>query len=65
MSDVSITYAGIFHVKDDLWRFINTMEDHQKVLVFTINGENNIKSIFRIETWNSKLLMQIGILPTC
>ena len=42
MSDVSITYAGIFHVKDDLWRFINTMEDHQKVLVFTINGENNI-----------------------
>ena len=38
MSDVSITYAGIFHVKDDLWRFINTMEDHQKVLVFTING---------------------------
>ena len=31
MSDVSITYAGIFHVKDDLWRFINTMEDHQKV----------------------------------
>ena len=50
MSDVSITYAGIFHVKDDLWRFINTMEDHQKVLVFTINGENNIKSIFRIET---------------
>ena len=28
MSDVSITYAGIFHVKDDLWRFINTMEDH-------------------------------------
>ena len=46
MSDVSITYAGIFHVKDDLWRFINTMEDHQKVLVFTINGENNIKSIF-------------------
>ena len=60
MSDVSITYAGIFHVKDDLWRFINTMEDHQKVLVFTINGENNIKSIFRIETsgiqnadWNS------------
>ena len=38
MSDVSITYAGIFHVKDDLWRFINTMEDHQKVLVFTINS---------------------------
>lgn len=62
MSDVSITYAGIFHVKDDLWRFINTMEDHQKVLVFTINGENNIKSIFRIETSGiQKLLMQIGI----
>ena len=43
-------------------RFINTMEDHQKVLVFTINGENNIKSIFRIETSGiQKLLMQIGI----
>ena len=42
MSDVSITYAGIFHVKDDLWRFINTMEDHQKVLVFTINGTINL-----------------------
>ena len=62
MSNVFIDFAGIFHVKDDLWRFINTMEDHQKVLVFTINGENNIKSIFRIETSGiQKLLMQIGI----
>ncbi len=62
MSDISITYAGIFHVKDDLWRFINTMEDHQKVLVFTINSENDFKNVLRIETSGiQKLLMQIGI----
>ena len=62
MSDVFINFAGIFHVKDDLWRFINTMEDHQKVLVFTINSENDFKNVFRIETSGiQKLLMQIGI----
>lgn len=62
MSDVFINFAGIFHVKDDLWRFINTVEDHQKVLVFTINGEDDFKNVFRIETSGiQKLLMQIGI----
>ena len=35
MSNVFIDFAGIFHVKDDLFRFIDTMEDHQKVLIFT------------------------------
>ena len=55
MSDVSITYAGIFHVKDDLWRFINTMEDHQKVLVFTINGENISVTVFHLIFLQSSL----------
>ena len=32
MSNVFIDFAGIFHVKDDLFRFIDTMEDHQKVV---------------------------------
>ena len=36
MSNVFIDFAGIFHVKDDLFRFIDTMEDHQKVLIFMI-----------------------------
>ena len=62
MSDVFINFAGIFHVKDDLWRFVNTVEDHQKVLVFTINSENDFKNVFRIETSGiQKFLMQIGI----
>lgn len=62
MSNVFIDFAGIFHVKDDLFRFIDTMEDHQKVLIFTINSENNLKNVLRIETSGiQKLLMQIGI----
>ena len=62
MSNIFIDFAGIFHVKDDLWRFIDTMEDHQKVLIFTINSENNLKNVLRIETSGiQKLLMQIGI----
>lgn len=62
MSNVFIDFAGIFHVKDDLFRFIDTMEDHQKVLIFTINSENDFKNILRIETSGiQKLLMQIGI----
>ena len=62
MSNVFIDLAGIFHVKDDLWRFIDTMGDHQKVIVFTINSKNDIKNILRIETSGiQKLLMQIGI----
>ena len=44
MSNVFIDFAGIFHVKDDLFRFIDTMEDHQKVLIFTINSENDFKA---------------------
>ncbi len=50
MSNVFIDFAGIFHVKDDLFRFIDTMEDHQKVLIFTINSENDFKNVLRIET---------------
>lgn len=46
MSDISITYAGIFHVKDDLWRFINTMEDHQKVLVLQLMVKTTLKVFF-------------------
>ena len=46
MSNVFIDFAGIFHVKDDLFRFIDTMEDHQKVLIFTINSENNLKLFY-------------------
>ena len=62
MSNVFIDFAGIFHVKDDLFRFIDTMEDHQKVLIFTINSENDFKNVLRIETSGiQKLLMQIGI----
>lgn len=62
MSNVFIDFAGIFHVKDDLFRFINTMGDNQKVLVFTINSENDFKNVLRIETSGiQKLLMQIGI----
>ena len=62
MSNVFIDLAGIFHVKDDLWRFIDTMGDHQKVIVFTINSKNDIKNVFRIETSGiQKILMQIGI----
>ena len=44
MSNVFIDFAGIFHVKDDLFRFIDTMEDHQKVLIFTINSENDFNT---------------------
>ena len=47
MSNVFIDFAGIFHVKDDLFRFIDTMEDHQKVLIFTINSENDFKNVLR------------------
>ena len=62
MSNVFIDFAGIFHVKDDLFRFIDTMEDHQKVLILTINSENDFKNVLRIETSGiQKLLMQIGI----
>ena len=48
MSNVFIDFAGIFHVKDDLFRFIDTMEDHQKVLIFTINSENDFKNVRHI-----------------
>ena len=62
MSNVFIDFAGIFHVKDDLCKFIDTMEDHQKVLIFTINDENDFKNVLRIDTSGiQKLLMQIGI----
>ena len=67
MSNVFIDFAGVFHVKDDLSRFIDTMEDHQKVIVFTIDSEkkdvkNEVNNILRIETSGiQKLLMQIGI----
>lgn len=46
MSDVSITYAGIFHVKDDLWRFINTMEDHQRYLFLQLMVKTILKVFF-------------------
>lgn len=62
MSNVFIDFAGIFHVKDELWRFIDTMEEHQKVIVFTIDSKSDIKNVLRIETSGiQKLLMQIGI----
>ena len=67
MSNIFIDFAGIFHVKDDLWRFIDTMEGHKKIIVFTIDSEkdsndDNITDILRIETSGiQKLLMQIGI----
>ena len=54
MSNVFIDFAGIFHVKDDLFRFIDTMEDHQKVLIFTINSENNLKNVLHRNLRNSK-----------
>lgn len=62
MSNVFIDFAGIFHVKDELWRFIDTMGEHQKVIVFTIDSKSDIKNVLRIETSGiQKLLMQIGI----
>lgn len=62
MSDVVINFAGIFQVKDDLWRFVNTIDEHQKVLVFTVNSKQDFSNILRIETSGiQKLLMQIGI----
>ena len=62
MSNVFIDFAGIFHVKDELWRFIDTMEEHQKVIVFTIDSKSDIQNVLRIETSGiQKLLMQIGI----
>lgn len=62
MNNDSIKYAGIFHVKDDIWRFINTMGEHDKVIIFTINNKKDFETVFRIDTSGiQKLLMQIGI----
>ena len=54
MSNVFIDFAGIFHVKDDLFRFIDTMEDHQKVLIFTINSEQ-----FKIIRSEKKMILKM------
>ena len=47
MSNIFIDFAGIFHVKDDLFRFIDTMEDHQKVLIFMINHKVIFDYLFK------------------
>ena len=46
MSNIFIDFAGIFHVKDDLWRFIDTMDGHKKIIVFTIDSEKDSNEFY-------------------
>ncbi|MCI6858915.1 MAG: sporulation initiation factor Spo0A C-terminal domain-containing protein [Eubacterium sp.] len=62
MNDVTVNFAGIFHVKDDLWEFVNNMDEHEKVIIFTVGNDRDFKKVFRIDTTGvQKLLLQIGI----